>query len=116
MNLGVFPRSVDKKLLRRDIDLMQRKYYDVPLSQISLGKAFNEGVAFKPGVQNLSDMHQRSISFSRSATARSSASPACPFIQRYQNIARLRLSRYFKNEPRLIFKSPEVLFILSTPT
>lgn len=49
MNLGVVPRSVDKKLLRRDIDLMQRKYYDVPLSQISLGKAFNDimGVAFK---------------------------------------------------------------------
>jgi len=49
MNLGVVPGSVDKKLLRRDIDLMQRKYYDVPLSQISLGKAFNDiiGVAFK---------------------------------------------------------------------
>lgn len=49
LDLGVVPKNVDKKLLRRDIDLLQRKYYEVPLSQISLGEALNDimGVAFK---------------------------------------------------------------------
>jgi len=49
LDLGVVPKNIDKKLLRRDIDLLQRKYYEIPLSQISLGEALNDimGVAFK---------------------------------------------------------------------
>ncbi len=49
LDLGVVPKNVDKKLLRRDIDLLQRKYYEIPLSQISLSEALNDimGVAFK---------------------------------------------------------------------
>lgn len=53
LDLGVAPKSVDRKLLRRDIDLMQRKYYEIPLSQIKLGEALNDimGTAFRHRVR-----------------------------------------------------------------
>ncbi|WP_003545074.1 ABC1 kinase family protein [Desulfotomaculum nigrificans] len=49
LELGVVPRSADKNLLYRDIDVLRRKYYEIPLSQINLGEALNDimGVAFK---------------------------------------------------------------------
>lgn len=53
LDLGVAPKSVDRKILRRDIDLLQRKYYEIPLSQIKLGEALNDimGVAFRHRVR-----------------------------------------------------------------
>ncbi len=53
LDLGVAPKSVDKKILRRDIDLLQRKYYEIPLSQIKLGEALNDimGIAFRHRVR-----------------------------------------------------------------
>lgn len=53
LDLGVVPKSVDRKLLRRDIDLLQRKYYEIPLSRIKLGEALNDimGVAFRHRVR-----------------------------------------------------------------
>lgn len=49
LDLGAVPKNVDKRHLRRDIDLLQRKYYEIPLSKICLGEALNDimGVAFK---------------------------------------------------------------------
>lgn len=53
LDLGVAPKSVDRRILRRDIDLLQRKYYEIPLSQIKLGEALNDimGVAFRHRVR-----------------------------------------------------------------
>lgn len=40
--MGVIPPDVDMKQLRADVDLLREKYYDVPLSQVSLGEAVND--------------------------------------------------------------------------
>jgi ubiquinone biosynthesis protein len=40
--MGLIPEDADMALLRSDIDELKDKYYDVPLSQISLGEAVNE--------------------------------------------------------------------------
>jgi len=45
LDLGVVPKNVDKRLLRLDINLLQRKYYEVPLSQISLAESLNDIVS-----------------------------------------------------------------------
>lgn len=40
--MGLIPEDADMALLRQDIDDLRDKYYDVPLSQISLGEAVND--------------------------------------------------------------------------
>lgn len=40
--LGVIPEGVDMDALRGDVDELREKYYDVPLSRISLGEAVND--------------------------------------------------------------------------
>lgn len=40
--MGLVPDEVNMQLLRTDIDFIKDKYYDVPLSQVSLGEAINE--------------------------------------------------------------------------
>jgi len=40
--LGVLPADIDMRRLRDDIDILRDKYYDVPLSRISLGESVNE--------------------------------------------------------------------------
>ncbi|HWR41973.1 AarF/ABC1/UbiB kinase family protein [Sporomusa sp.] len=39
--MGIVPDHVNRLQLRDDIDLLQEKYYGVPLSQVSLGEAVN---------------------------------------------------------------------------
>lgn len=48
-DLGVIPPHVDKNALYQDIDALREKYYEVPLSEISLGNALRDvmEVAFK---------------------------------------------------------------------
>lgn len=41
-HMGIIPHDVDMQQLRADIDLLREKYYDVPLSQVSLGDAIND--------------------------------------------------------------------------
>ncbi|WP_127532635.1 ABC1 kinase family protein [Paenibacillus kobensis] len=40
--MGALPEDIDMRQLRDDIDLLRDKYYDVPLSQISLGESIND--------------------------------------------------------------------------
>lgn len=40
--MGVVPEDVDMKKLRADIDELREKYYDIPLSQVSLGDSVND--------------------------------------------------------------------------
>lgn len=40
--MGLVPDEVNMQLLRTDIDFIKDKYYDVSLSQVSLGEAINE--------------------------------------------------------------------------
>lgn len=40
--LGVLPADIDMRKLRDDIDLLRDKYYDVPLSQVSLGESVTD--------------------------------------------------------------------------
>ncbi|EIJ80205.1 ABC1 family protein [Bacillus methanolicus PB1] len=40
--MGLIPEDVDMALFRQDIEDLREKYYDVPLSQISLGEAVND--------------------------------------------------------------------------
>lgn len=40
--MGVVPDNVDMEKLRSDIDLLREKYYDVPLSKVSLGESVND--------------------------------------------------------------------------
>lgn len=40
--LGVVPKNVDKRVLRLDIELLQKKYYTVPLDQIGLREAISD--------------------------------------------------------------------------
>ncbi|HLR71693.1 MAG TPA: ABC transporter, partial [Pseudogracilibacillus sp.] len=41
-HMGIIPHDVDMQQLRADVDLLREKYYDVPLSQVSLGDAIND--------------------------------------------------------------------------
>lgn len=47
--MGIIGREVDMEELRRDVDRIRERYYDVPLSQVKLGKAIGEllELAFK---------------------------------------------------------------------
>jgi ubiquinone biosynthesis protein len=47
--MGVVPPDVDERRLRRDIDDLREKYYDLPLSQIHLGESVRDifSVAFR---------------------------------------------------------------------
>jgi len=40
--MGALPEDIDMRQLRDNIDLLRDKYYDVPLSQISLGESVND--------------------------------------------------------------------------
>lgn len=40
--MGVIPNDTDMKRLRSDVDLLRIKYYDVPLSEVSLGESIND--------------------------------------------------------------------------
>ncbi|WP_017727084.1 ABC1 kinase family protein [Halalkalibacterium ligniniphilum] len=40
--MGLVPDDVNMQLLRLDVDQLRDKYYDVPLSKVSLGEAINE--------------------------------------------------------------------------
>ncbi|PWW07382.1 2-octaprenylphenol hydroxylase [Paenibacillus cellulosilyticus] len=40
--LGVLPADIDMRKLRDDIDLLRDKYYDVPLSRVSLGESVSD--------------------------------------------------------------------------
>ncbi|WP_035107687.1 ABC1 kinase family protein [Desulfovirgula thermocuniculi] len=48
-DLGVIPPHVNRNVLYQDVDALREKYYDIPLSEISLGEALRDimGVAFK---------------------------------------------------------------------
>ncbi|WP_334110542.1 ABC1 kinase family protein [Thermodesulfitimonas autotrophica] len=48
-SLGAVPPHVDRSALRRDIDGLRQKYYEIPLSQISLAESMRDilSVAFK---------------------------------------------------------------------
>ena len=47
--LGIVPPDFNRRELRQDIDRLQHKYYDLPLSKINLGESMNEflELAFK---------------------------------------------------------------------
>lgn len=40
--MGVVPNDTDMKRLRTDVDLLRIKYYDIPLSEVSLGESIND--------------------------------------------------------------------------
>lgn len=40
--MGLVPEDVDIRLLREDVDQLRDKYYDVPLSQVSIGEPVND--------------------------------------------------------------------------
>lgn len=40
--MGVIPEDTDMKKLRADVDLLREKYYDVPLSRVSLDESVND--------------------------------------------------------------------------
>jgi ubiquinone biosynthesis protein len=40
--MGLIPDRVDMRVLRKDVDKVREKYYNVPLSEISLGEAVND--------------------------------------------------------------------------
>ncbi|MDA8097579.1 MAG: AarF/UbiB family protein [Clostridia bacterium] len=42
IDLGVVPETVDHRLLRRDVEKLQAKYYEVPLSQISAAESLGD--------------------------------------------------------------------------
>lgn len=50
--LGIVPPDFNRRELRQDIDRLQHKYYDLPLSKISLGESMNEflELAFKHNI------------------------------------------------------------------
>ncbi|MBX5437648.1 MAG: AarF/ABC1/UbiB kinase family protein [Alicyclobacillaceae bacterium] len=51
--MGVVPPEVDERKLRRDVDELRDKYYDVPLSQVHLGEAVSDifSVAYRHRIQ-----------------------------------------------------------------
>lgn len=42
LRLGLVPDEVDRSRLRRDLDLLREKYYDLPMAKVSLGKAVSD--------------------------------------------------------------------------
>lgn len=42
MRMGIVPEDVDIGLLKADVESLNEKYYDVPLSKVSLGEAVND--------------------------------------------------------------------------
>ena len=42
LKLGLVTDEFDTKVLQKDLDLMQEKYYDIPLSQVSLGDSLKD--------------------------------------------------------------------------
>lgn len=40
--LGVVPETVDHRLLRRDVEKLQQKYYEIPLSRISVAESLRD--------------------------------------------------------------------------
>ncbi|SHF72704.1 2-octaprenylphenol hydroxylase [Ornithinibacillus halophilus] len=56
--MGMVEDDVDMTRLRKDIDLLKDKYYDVPLSQVSLGDAVNDlfSVAYKHHIKIPADL------------------------------------------------------------
>jgi len=58
LKMGLAPSDVNKSLLRKDIDNLKEKYLDIPLSQVSLGKAVKElfSVTFKHHIRIPADL------------------------------------------------------------
>ncbi|MCU4927193.1 ABC1 kinase family protein [Bacillus cereus] len=56
--MGLVPDDVNMKQLTTDVDYLKQNYYDVPLSQVSLGKALHElfNIAYKHHIQIPSDI------------------------------------------------------------
>lgn len=56
--MGLVPEDVNMQQLRADVDRLKENYYNVPLSQVSLGKAVNElfSVAYQHHIQIPSDL------------------------------------------------------------
>lgn len=42
IGLGVLPETVDLRLLRRDVEKLQQKYYEIPLSQVSVAESLGD--------------------------------------------------------------------------
>lgn len=42
LQMGLFPDEINETLLRFDVELIRDKYYDLPLSQLSIGDAIND--------------------------------------------------------------------------
>lgn len=57
-NMGIVPDDVDINVLRADVDEMREKYYDTPLSRVSLGEAVNDlfTLAFRHRIRIPSEM------------------------------------------------------------
>ncbi|MCS7462316.1 AarF/ABC1/UbiB kinase family protein [Paenibacillus doosanensis] len=56
--IGIIPEEVDMDSLRADIDELREKYYDVPLSRLSLGEAVSDllSVAYEHRIRIPSDL------------------------------------------------------------
>lgn len=56
--MGLVPDDVNMQRLRSDVDQLKEKYYDVPLSQVSLGEAVNDlfSVAYQHHIQIPADL------------------------------------------------------------
>ncbi|MDR0267106.1 AarF/ABC1/UbiB kinase family protein [Paenibacillus sp.] len=52
LHLGLLPEDNDMDSLRRDLDVLREEYYDIPFSEIGIGKALNDlfGVAQKHAI------------------------------------------------------------------
>lgn len=58
LQMGLVPEDANRTLLRSDVDMLREKYYDVPLSQLSLGEAVNDlfSVASKHSIRIPTDL------------------------------------------------------------
>ncbi|TDF94526.1 2-polyprenylphenol 6-hydroxylase [Paenibacillus piri] len=58
IRMGLVPDDVNLQLLRSDVDQLREKYYDVPLSRVSLGEAVNDlfTVAYRHRIQIPADL------------------------------------------------------------
>lgn len=56
--MGLVPDDVNMQRLRSDVDQLKEKYYDVPLSQVSLGEAVNDlfSIAYQHHIQIPADL------------------------------------------------------------